>query len=172
MVRPLDVGLCDCRRRIAQARIQREGADQQGDAEGHNARAIGQALRQRQMGAIDADQGAGNSHSTRTPIAQQPRQQARAEHRDDRPNRPGPALLHHEPVLHVLLGAQGEDGERQAKGHQRRKARIHEGAGDVRAIMILLRGHGQTFSTSGRPSRPWGMKIRVMASTEKAATSL
>jgi hypothetical protein len=29
-----------------------------------------------------------------------------------------------------------------------------------------------TFSTSGRPSRPWGRKISVMARIEKAATSL
>ena len=35
-----------------------------------------------------------------------------------------------------------------------------------------LRQGGQTFSTSGRPSRPVGKKMSTMASIEKAATSL
>ncbi len=47
-----------------------------------------------------------------------------------------------------------------------RRARIGRGA------LRCGRGHSQTFSTSGRPSRPEGRKISTMARMENAATSL
>ena len=69
------------------------------------------------------------------------------------------------------------------KADQRQEQRERDQAGDrrfaQRARSVGARGgvrhlvrHGQTFSTSGRPRRPCGRKIIVMARIENAATSL
>src|SRR5260221_8706663 len=71
---------------------------------------------------------------------------------------------------------------------QRRKATDNAHSRRRFSLAPLLRGEGRgegllpqarqcmatfhTFSTSGRPSSPWGRKISVMARIEKAATSL
>ena len=96
----------------------------------------------------------------------------RAEHGDE-----PPARLEHDAVHQVLLGAQGNDREREAERDEavnaaERRARAKwPGAGGAGASAIG-RKLRHTFSTSGRPSRPDGMKMSTMARIENAATSL
>ncbi len=74
-----------------------------------------------------------------------------------------------------------DDRERQAEGDERRHERVSQrgnelpggrSAGFGERSGLRSRGHGQTFSTSGRPRMPEGMKISVIARIMNAATSL
>ncbi len=62
--------------------------------------------------------------------------------------------------------------QEQAEGEQGGEAGIAQRAGHIDALVLARPRSSQTFSTSGRPNRPCGRKISVIASTEKAATSL
>ena len=67
---------------------------------------------------------------------------------------------------------EADQRQEQAEGDERGEAGVAQRAGHFDALSWRAGGHAQTFSTSGRPNRPCGRKIRVIASTEKAATSL
>ena len=83
-------------------------------------------------------------------------------------------------------GAIRQDRDRQQQRDQGPPGRIEERGGDRRCRFCARRrrwperpeggafaaGHPHTFSISGRPSRPCGMKIRMIARIENAATSL
>ena len=76
-------------------------------------------------------------------------------------------------AVDVGVGVQEDDRHAEQNGEDGRGRRIFEARGDARG----LGGHGDgghrhTFSISGRPSRPEGMKMRVIARIENAATSL
>ena len=84
-------------------------------------------------------------------------------------------------LLMFEFGVIADDGEAEAEGDEpRREGRAQRGneLADARSVCLgqgggLRRGgHAQTFSTSGRPRMPEGMKIKVMARIMKAATSL
>ena len=79
------------------------------------------------------------------------------------------------------FGVIADNGEGEPKGDQPRGqsgAQRRNELADTRGVCLGKRGglrrggHAQTFSTSGRPRMPEGMKIRVMARIMKAATSL
>ena len=104
---------------------------------------------------------------------EQPRQEGER-HRD---GDIAPALIQDQLVGHVLIGSQREDGKRQTERQQGSAGRIldcrGDGASASRSGMGTGRGHrAQTFSTSGRPSRPDGRNTRTITRIEKVATSL
>ena len=83
-----------------------------------------------------------------------------------------PARLQDQLVADVGDGLEADQRQEQAEGDERGKAGVLAARGDIDALALRAAAPSQTFSTSGRPSRPCGRKIRVMASIEKAATSL
>ena len=110
-----------------------------------------------------------------------------------------PARAQHQFVVDVGFRVIADDRERQAEGDERGGERVAQrrnevsgdrgrgneltddrrlGLGEGRGLRsrgrrrLRGRGHAQTFSTSGRPRMPEGIKIRVMARIMKAATSL
>ena len=86
-----------------------------------------------------------------------------------------PARGQHQLVADVGDGQEADQRQEQAEGDDSavsagvaaaRAASMRRGAASARRLP------SQTFSTSGRPNRPCGRKISVIARTEKAATSL
>ena len=79
------------------------------------------------------------------------------------------------------VGAEPDERSEQGERDQKRDGGIPQGIGrkpsgkavhDRRRFGLGRIRHPHTFSTSGRPSRPDGMKIRTIARIENAATSL
>src|SRR6185295_3161034 len=99
-----------------------------------------------------------------------------------------PAMLEHQPALR-RVGLEPDDRTHDRKGDERRQGDVDRnavgiGAGSCEGLRSggpcalsflclcgLRRRHGQTFSTSGLPSRPCGRKMSTTASIAKAATS-
>ena len=88
-------------------------------------------------------------------------------------------------LLKAISGELAPDGGSIRLAARARMAQVKQEApsGDLSLLEIVLQGDeerfapggshpAQTFSTSGRPRRPDGMKISVMARIENAATSL
>jgi len=81
-------------------------------------------------------------------------------------------------VRHVLFGAPGEHGHAEPEHDERGEERVLDRGRDAHAGGLGLHGAApggdghQTFSTSGRPRMPDGMKISAIARMENAATSL
>ena len=74
---------------------------------------------------------------------------------------------------HIVDRAQSKQQAEQRKGDDGGEQGVGEGRLEPLAERCAgLRQGAQTFSTSGRPSRPVGKKISTMASIENAATSL
>ena len=98
------------------------------------------------------------------------------------PNDSGQRPDQDELVVDVGFGVIADDREAEAEGDQRRGERVAQRGDELRGgrvasasasgVDLRRRGHGQTFSTSGRPRMPEGMKISVMARIMNAATSL
>ena len=74
---------------------------------------------------------------------------------------------------HVVDRPKAEQQAEQREGDDSGEQGVGEGRLEPLAERCAgLRQGAQTFSTSGRPSRPVGKKMSTMASIEKAATSL
>ncbi|MNN20809.1 hypothetical protein D3C81_1341050 [compost metagenome] len=71
----------------------------------------------------------------------------------------------------VAVEHHADDGPEYDQGNQPGENRIDQAALDIECSCIGSR-HTYTFATSGRPSRPWGRKIRISTSSEKLNTSL
>ncbi|MNG94725.1 hypothetical protein D3C79_537410 [compost metagenome] len=71
----------------------------------------------------------------------------------------------------VAVEHHADDGPEHDQGNQPGENRIDQAALDIECSCIGSR-HTYTFATSGRPSRPWGRKIRISTSSEKLNTSL
>ena len=87
------------------------------------------------------------------------------------------ARIEHDAVGEVLLGAEGEEREAEAERDERPDGRVLHCLSPSEPLRAAVRPAcprpwSQTFSTSGLPRMPEGMKISVMARIEKAATSL
>ena len=74
---------------------------------------------------------------------------------------------------HIVDRPQAQQQAEQGKGDDRGEERVGEGRLEPLAERCAgLRQGAQTFSTSGRPSRPVGKKMSTTASIANAATSL
>jgi hypothetical protein len=124
-------------------------------------------------------------------VAQQPDREPRQEHEPACDENQVPPRHQDEAARASLLGAEQQDRNRQAEHHQRGKERALDRFGEIERPAVGGRdvsarqrrvggrrdggrvdGRHQTFSTSGRPRIPEGMKVSTMARIEKAATSL
>ena len=119
---------------------------------------------------------AGDGEAARAPVVENAGEEARDEDGERGDAEKVPALLEHEAVVHVRFDPDGEDREGEDRRDQPGErgvaqgplhARRAFGGGDRGAVP-----HDQTFSTSGRPSSPEGMKIRTTMRIEKAAAFL
>ena len=73
----------------------------------------------------------------------------------------------------IVHGAQAQQQAEQRESDEGGEQRVEKRRPEPLAERCAgLRQGAQTFSTSGRPSRPVGKKISTIASMEKAATSL
>ena len=125
------------------------------------------------------DGGARPSGAGARPPRRAPAKPAGEDDRDEQ-RRPAPARLRDQlvrmfwSVLKPMIGTEQPSVTAPWRGDPCRAPRIESGrrrlrGGGVGGMLGLM---AQTFSTSGRPSRPDGRKISTMARIEKAATSL
>ncbi|MNQ90106.1 hypothetical protein D3C85_1054340 [compost metagenome] len=91
-----------------------------------------------------------------------------AEH-DDADHRTDPLELQ---VEAVAVEDHADDGAEHDQRQQAGEHRVQQALLDIDGIACDCRGHAYTFATCGRPSRPWGRKIRISTSREKLNTSL
>ena len=99
-------------------------------------------------------------------------QQPAEEHDTDGNREQGRAALKRE-ARHIVDGPKPEQQAEQREGDDGGEQRVEKRRPEPLAERCAGLSQGaQTFSTSGRPSRPVGKKMSTIASIEKAATSL
>ncbi|MDT4874545.1 hypothetical protein FQZ97_1098520 [compost metagenome] len=72
----------------------------------------------------------------------------------------------------VAVQHHADDGAEHDQRQQAGEDRIQQALLDIDGFACDGSGHAYTFATCGRPSRPWGRKIRISTSREKLKTSL
>src|SRR5690606_12633558 len=106
------------------------------------------------------------------PVGNQEPEEAREEGDRDECERQAEARLENELVREVLVRTEKHDRDAEAEREEGCLHRIARRAQETNRPVLSSCHCAHTFSTSGLPSSPEGMKMSVMARMQKTATSL